>query len=276
MPQQSRQNPSVRDFILRNVRAHPVDIAAFSARECGLSRVAISGYLRRLTQEGLLSAKGNTKARRYGEVPLAHVVFKNQLFQGILEDAVWRFRVLPKINGLTQNIVDICQYGFTEIYNNAIDHSASPIATVSFNQTYSFVTLLIMDQGVGIFHKIQNDFRLDDPRQALLELSKGRLTSDQKNHSGQGIFFTSRMFEEFSIRSGELFYRRVRKTDNDWLIESEALKTSQQGTWVSMTISTNAPWTTREIFDRYQVDPVGFTKTHVPIALGKYPGEQLV
>src|SRR5271163_852378 len=43
-----------------------------------------------------------------------------------------------------------------------------------------------------------------------------------------------------------------------------------------MTIATNASWTTREIFDKYQDDPVGFSRTQVPIALGKYPGEQLV
>jgi hypothetical protein len=32
----------------------------------------------------------------------------------------------------------------------------------------------------------------------------------------------------------------------------------------------------RQVFDRYQNDGVGFRKTHVPVKLGKYPGEQLV
>lgn len=45
---------------------------------------------------------------------------------------------------------------------------------------------------------------------------------------------------------------------------------------ITMSISTNANWTTREIYDRYQNEDIGFRKTHVPVKLGKYPGEQLV
>jgi len=147
---------------------------------------------------------------------------------------------------------------------------------VRYRQTYSYVNIQVIDRGIGIFRNIQNRFHLHDPRQALLELSKGRLTSDPKHHTGHGIFFTSRMFDEFSIYSGNLYYNRIRQEDDDWCVEARDLTDLVIGTWVEMTISTNASWTTRDIFDRYQVDPVGFTRTHVPIALGKYPGEQLV
>src|SRR5205085_2881788 len=71
---------------------------------------------------------------------------------------------------------------------------------------------------------------LHDPRQALLELSKGRLTSDPSHHTGHGIFFTSSMFDEFSIYSGDLFYNRVRQEDDDWLIESRDLPEIVSGT----------------------------------------------
>ncbi len=43
-----------------------------------------------------------------------------------------------------------------------------------------------------------------------------------------------------------------------------------------MEISTDAGWTTREIFAQYEGDHMRFRKTHVPIKLGNYPGEQLV
>jgi hypothetical protein len=84
------------------------------------------------------------------------------------------------------------------------------------------------------------------------------------------------MFDEFEIYSGNLYYSRIRQDDDDWCVEARDLTTVITGTCVEMTISTDASWTTREVFDRYQDDPVGFTRTHVPIALGKYPGEQLV
>jgi hypothetical protein len=160
--------------------------------------------------------------------------------------------------------------------NNTIDHSVSSDGYVHYKQTYSHVTIEVIDRGIGIFRNLQNRFHLHDPRQALLELSKGRLTSDPKHHTGHGIFFTSRMFDEFSIYSGNLYYNRIRQEDDDWCVDARDLADLVVGTWVEMTISTNASWTTRDVFDRYQDDPVGFKRTHVPIALGKYPGEQLV
>jgi anti-sigma regulatory factor (Ser/Thr protein kinase) len=273
----SRQNPEVRDFILRNVRANPANIAAETAARYGLSRPAVAGYLRRLAKEGLIDVVGTTSDRRYSAHALVHIEFDVRLTPGLSEHAIWMERLLPHVQGhLAEKIISICEYGFTEMLNNAIDHSASYHANVRYHQTYGHVQIRVIDHGVGIFQNIQTRFNLYDPRQALLELSKGRLTSDPRHHTGHGIYFTSRMFDEFSIYSGNLFYNRILQEDNDWCIEARDITNPITGTWVEMTISTNASWTTRDIFDRYQDDPVGFTRAHVPIALGKYPNEQLV
>lgn len=48
---------------------------------------------------------------------------------------------------------------------------------------------------------------MDDERDAILELSKGKLITDAENHAGEGIFFTSRVFDEFAVISGGLFFR---------------------------------------------------------------------
>jgi anti-sigma regulatory factor (Ser/Thr protein kinase) len=276
LPGRSRQNPAVRDFILRNVRAHPADIVAVTGKRHGLSRPAILGYVRRLANEGLIEVTGTTRDRRYKAHEIVSLDFDVRLTAGLSEDAVWQGKILPHIRGIPENIVNICQYGFTEIFNNCIDHSASFYAKVEYHQTYGHIRMQVIDDGIGIFKKIQDQFHLHDPRQALLELSKGRLTSDPKHHTGHGIFFTSRMFDEFTVYSGDLLYNRIRQEDNDWLVEGRDLPENVRGTWVEMTIATNASWTTRDVFDRYQDDPVGFRRTHVPIALGKYPGEQLV
>lgn len=266
-----RQNPAVREFILRNVRSHPADIAAVTAARYGLSRPAVSGYIKRLLSERLIEATGRTSNRRYQASVLVSIDFEARLTAGLSEDAVWQARILPHIRGVPENIVNICQYGFTEMFNNTVDHSASVCATVKYRQTYGHINMQVLDAGIGIFQKLQNQFHLHDPRQALLELSKGRLTSDPTHHTGHGIFF-----DEFNLYSGNLLYSRVRKEDDDWFIEGRDLPKNITGTWVEMIISTNASWTTRDVFDRYQDDPVGFRRTHVPIALGKYPGEQLV
>jgi anti-sigma regulatory factor (Ser/Thr protein kinase) len=192
------------------------------------------------------------------------------------EDVVWRYKILPNIHGLNKNIVDICQYGFTEILNNVIDHSLSDDAVISYEQNYCMVTMIIIDHGVGIFEKIQKDFKLADARSALLELSKGKITSDKERHTGEGIFFTSRMFDRFEITSGNLFYLRERIENDEWLIETNDVIEDVQGTSIYMEISTDAKSTTRTVFDTYQDDNLRFRRTHVPISLGNYPGEQLV
>ncbi len=273
----SRQNPLVREFVLRNVEKFPSSIAREAAEEFGLSRTAVNRYLRRLIEEGLLTATGKTNARRYELRNLVEIAFK---LEGITasssEDTVWRFRILPHIRDLPQNVVNICQYGFTEMLNNVIDHSVSDDALVTFRQDFCRITILIVDSGVGIFEKIQKDFNLPDPRSALLELSKGKLTSDKARHTGEGIFFTSRMFDVFQMGSGNLLYTRSRTDGNEWLVEADDAADPRQGTAVRMKISTDADWTTGQIFAQYEGDHMRFRKTHVPITLGNYPGEQLV
>lgn len=54
------------------------------------------------------------------------------------------------------------------------------------------------------FGKLVDHFHFEDEQQAALELSKGKLTTDPKNHSGQGIFFSSRAFDSFGLYSGGL------------------------------------------------------------------------
>ncbi len=271
-----KQNPEIRDFILRNVEDHPSEITSLAVKTFGISRQAISKYLKRLVAEGYLTAEGKTKARKYKLGSLTDLVFTITLSRDLPEDAIWRFRILPKIKEIPENILNICHYGFTEILNNAIDHSASKTATIKFLETYAGVEIRIFDSGIGIFEKIRRDFNLPDAQSALLELSKGKLTSDKTRHSGEGIFFTSRMFDEFKILSGLLYYSRTRAEGDEWLIEARDEKQFVQGTQVFMKISKGATWTTREIFNQFQGDSVRFRRTHVPIKLGKYPGEQLV
>lgn len=273
-----KQNPAIRDFILRNVEETPNSVTALAAKKFGLSRAGIGRYVDRLIEEGLLTGEGKTRSRHYKLRPI--VDFLLPLQRGVMppwtEDTVWRDRILPLLKNVPQNIVGVCQYGFTEMLNNVIDHSESPDACISYTQTYARITLCVSDHGVGIFNKIQRDFHLADPRTALLELSKGKITSDKRRHSGEGIYFTSRMFNKFSILSGHLFYTRLLKDDDDWLIESRDEKKETKGTFVTMEINTDANWTTRDVFDKYQGEDIYFRKTHVPVSLGRYPGEQLV
>jgi anti-sigma regulatory factor (Ser/Thr protein kinase) len=260
------------------VEENPRSVTSLAAQKFGLTRAGIANYMDRLIEDGLVTAEGKTRSRHYQLKPI--IDFLLPLERGVMppwtEDSVWREHILPLIKNVPQNVIDICQYGFTEMLNNVIDHSVSPDAAVSYTQTYTKIVLYVSDHGIGIFNKIQNDFHLADPRTALLELSKGKITSDKKRHAGEGIYFTSRMFNKFSILSGHLYYARLRRDEDDWLIESKDREAETKGTFVTMEISTDANWTMLDVFNQYQGDDIYFRKTHVPVFLGKYPGEQLV
>src|SRR5579859_347880 len=86
MPRQSRENPLVREFILRNVRSHPANIAAITAAHYNLSRPAVAGYLRRLASDGLVKITGTTRNRRYTARELVSLCFEVELSVGLSED----------------------------------------------------------------------------------------------------------------------------------------------------------------------------------------------
>ena len=231
-------------------------------------------------EEELLEAEGNTRARTYKLKDFIEESFTIKASQGDDEGAVWRFRILPLIENspieVPENVVNICQYGFTEMLNNVFDHSASPNCILSYEQNAKRIRILVIDHGIGVFQRIQNDFGLDDARSALLELSKGKLTSQPRRHSGEGIFFTSRMFERFSIGSEDLYYARTKYDDEEWLIESGDSEEKVKGTIVRLEIPLNAEWTTRDVFKQFESDDMRFRHTHIPIKLALYPNEQLI
>lgn len=269
-------NPEIREFILQHVETSPTSVATIAAAKFGLTRAGIARYMARLVAEGLLAAQGNTRARRYELKPLVKFNKILELNGRWSEDIIWREEIRPLMAKIKPNIVDLFQYGFTEMLNNVLDHSQSRDVYITYEQNYTSIEIDIMDHGVGIFNKIKHDFHLEDARTALLELSKGKITSDKRHHSGEGIYFTSRMFDKFRISSGHLYYTRMKRDEDDWIIESTDSDENQIGTFVSMHIGSDADWTPRDVFDKYQGEDIYFRKTHVPVALGRYPGEQLV
>jgi anti-sigma regulatory factor (Ser/Thr protein kinase) len=270
------QNQAVRDFILRNLEGHEGDIASFAAKELGVTRATTNGYLRKLVEEGLLTAAGETKARQYRPKLLDDILRAFDLKDKPQEDVLWRDEFYSHFVSLPENILRICEYGFGEIVNNAIDHSEGQHVLVQVQRDYGKVVLTIMDDGVGIFDKIARECRLTDKHEAILELSKGKLTTDRSKHTGEGIFFTSRMFDGLAIISGGLGYIRRRTTTGEYLFDIAQRNPGQRGTAVRMEIRLSSPQTIKGVFDQYLGDEYRFTKTTIPLKLAQYEGEHLV
>jgi len=266
----------IRRYILEKVAEHPADIAKVAAEHFCISRQAVAEHLRKLVLEGSLSAKGNTRNRQYKLVPLFRWS-KTYLRDVPLEEFdVWQSDIRAILDQLPENVLNIWHYGFTEMFNNAIDHSGGGYIMVSIHKTATTTEMLIMDDGVGIFEKIQSALRLQDPRHAVLELAKGKLTTDPARHAGEGIFITSRMMDSFDVMSEGVFFTHTFGDPEDWILERER-RSFGTGTSVWMRLYNHTLRTTKGIIGQYvSEDQLGFTKTVVPVKLARYGNDQLL
>jgi anti-sigma regulatory factor (Ser/Thr protein kinase) len=240
----------------------------------GISRQSIHRHLSALVDEGFLEAIGKTRSRRYTlGVIRAHVA--RYPLEKLDESLVHRRDFSFVFEGLPSNLSEICHYGFTEILNNAIDHSEGDEVVVVVKRSEEGVGISISDNGEGVFKRIARLLELNDPRESLLELSKGKLTTDPANHTGQGIFFTSRSFDSFIIESGELAFDHDDNYKNDFLLHHEH---ESEGTQVAMWIAIDSEKDLGAVFDEYSGGPdeYRFEKTVIPLRLALYEGETLV
>jgi anti-sigma regulatory factor (Ser/Thr protein kinase) len=259
--------------LLKAVAEHPHDLVGVVAAQLGLSRARISTQVRTLVAGDYLRKQGSTRP--------TYALGRNRRLErtialvGLAEDAVWYGHLSPLLSELPPNVLDIAQHGVTEMVNNAIDHSGGKQLQVSMDWRNDLLRLEIADDGVGIFRKISRALKLPDERLALLELSKGKFTTDPRQHTGEGVFFTSRMFDNFRIASGGLVYDH--DTDlADILLDVDSMP--GQGTAVQMAIRTGTARTAREVFEAYSSGPddYDFAKTVVPVRMARVGRENLI
>lgn len=264
----------VREFILKHVEAHPSDIGKVAADKFAITRQGINKHLQRLVQEGCLAESGATRARVYRLAAISTWEHAYPLEPTLREDAVWIGAVRPALGALPDNVLNIWQTAFTEMFNNAIEHSGGSRIHVGVSRTANAIEMVVADDGIGIFKKIQTALGLVDERHAVLELAKGKFTTDPANHTGEGIFFASRMVDSFEIWSGGVYFSHDFGHPEDWILERDRF---ESGTFVRMKLSNHTARTARKIYDEFATgDDYGFNKTVVPVRLAEYGDDRLV
>ncbi|MBM3858857.1 MAG: DUF4325 domain-containing protein [Verrucomicrobia bacterium] len=261
-------------FLIEKVPHHSDDLVRIVCDKFGITRQAVSRYLQELIDKGQIVATGNTNQRRY-ELPLLREESFQFPIKNLEEDVVWRDKISPFIAHLPSNVVSIWQYCVSEMVNNAIDHSDGTMMTVRVKQNAAVTEIVVWDDGIGIFRKIKQACNLDDERHAVLELAKGKLTTDPARHTGEGIFFTSRMLDDFAILSGDVYFSHKHEEEEDWISQRERPDT---GTAVFMMLANKSARTTKEVFDYFALEEhdYGFTKTVVPVRMAQHGAEQLI
>lgn len=274
MPAKLLELSELQHRLVQLVRDSPRDVAKRAVMELGVTRQAVNHQLRRLVERGFLTTEGQTRNRAYGLVTLAKSAARLPVTEQLEEHVIWQEQILPFVRELPENVQDICSYGCTEMLNNVKDHSGSSDVFVSVSLNAAELELRVSDSGMGIFRKIKEACQLEDEREAILELVKGKFTTDPERHTGEGIFFTSRAFDRFALISGVLTVIHHRQ-EEDWLIQDA---NPLNGTYVFLRIAPWSPHTLREVFDRYSTDQddYAFRRTHVIASLARSEGEKLV
>jgi anti-sigma regulatory factor (Ser/Thr protein kinase) len=174
-------------------------------------------------------------------------------------------------------VVNLANIAFTEMLNNALDHSQAQALTLAAHVEGGRLQMLVADDGVGIFRQIAQALHLFDDRLALLELAKGKFTTAPQGHSGMGVFVVSRMADGFAIHSRGLTYDMHATTGAlpafAWLPIAVQGLHNAQGTVVRLDIALDTQRTAQDVYQRYfSPDHVGgeaFHTTEVPVRLAQ-------
>ena len=250
---------SIKMYILEKIDQNTESLSRYVSQELGISQNTVHSYLTELQNDGVI------KKSKRGSYELTTKRFEYLLKRsdGELDSDTYAYDkyLYPLISNLPENIEHIWSYGMSEMVNNVIDHSSSETLRIVIEQNYLSTRVTLTDSGIGIFKKIKEHFSLPSLDEAVCELFKGKLTTDAENHSGEGIFFTSKMMDTFFIISdGKIFTSTKYDTENLFDLDEYA-----DGTCVFMSLSNFTNKKAAEIFDIYSNVDGGFFKTRIPI-----------
>lgn len=242
------------------------DFAGHLAARLNIGRRSAYQVIARLQAAQWLNREGSERRPRFRPGLLRQVVQRYPL-AGLDEDRAWRkdfapFFVLPG------EVARMARHAFTEIVNNAIDHSGGTAVTVSLRQTPLHLQMLVSDDGCGLFQRLAQHFDLGDPASAMLELSKGRLTSDPDRHCGHGLFFTAQLADVFDVRANAAGFQSRAWSDKRWHeAGTSAALADRPGTAVFLGISLDTPRTLDEVLRGHSLDGRGYAIERVRVPL---------
>jgi len=219
--------------------------------------------LQALVVAGALQREGKGRAARY-RFP---TIRRRYELAGLDEHRVWHdvSAALARVRPLDGDAQRTVGYAVSEVVNNAIDHSGGRTVEVAIDFGAGAATVItVLDDGVGVFRRVCEDFGFATPHDAIVQLEKGKLTSDPSRHSGEGLFFTSKAVTRFRLESQNVAW----VVDNDVRDSGIAPSDVRRGTRVTLTVVAGRVPRIEDVFAAY-TDPatLQFTRTRATIKL---------
>ena len=239
----------------------------------GLSRQQANNVINQLVREGRLIRIGKPPHIAYfapGHHKLSQAGFTRTFRNQDLKEHEVLERVkeeLGSISQLPENIRSIFDYAFSEMLNNAIEHSESKQIKIDVGREKDSLVFVVEDFGIGVFKNIMKKKGLSSALEAIQDLLKGKMTTQPQAHSGEGIFFTSRVADLFILES---FDYRLRRDNivNDIFVEKIDPSVTK-GTKVIFRINKKSTKHLNDVFKEYQTGntKLGFDKTEIKVKL---------
>lgn len=243
-----------------------------------LTRQYASKLLSELVDEGKLIKIGSTRNAAYvlPEYADAHPdTIENRYSKKFENKSLEEHRVLDDLERsflpfkkLPENIKSIFTYAFLEMLNNAIEHSKTGVIHITVLLKEDELSFVIDDYGVGVYRNIMSKRHLNSEIEAIQDLLKGKMTTAPKLHSGEGIFFTSKVGDLFVLNSYGYQFIADNKIKDIFVKKVRGIK---KGTEVSFKINTKDKHHLNDIFKKYtnlaEGSDHGFDKTEIRVRL---------
>ena len=269
---------AVRDIILKRLKKNGEVTVGEIVAETGFSRAYVHRYFAALRREGTIALLGRANRARYvaagpgsrrhrDGILQAHKILKNT---ELSED-----RVLEEIRsssgilrGVSRNVARIIEYAFTEMLNNAIEHSRSESIDVKMDRSDEGVYFRVRDWGIGIFRNIVESHKLASESEAIQELLKGKQTSAPGEHSGEGIFFTSKVVDRLVLKGSGKRMTFDNVLSDIFVQDSAPFEGTAVECWIAKVNKRNLA----EVFQEYTGDDFEFDRTKVTVNLFRTQG----
>lgn len=237
-----------------------------------VSRQYISRILKELVDEEELVKGGSTKQSLYA-LPKNIDALDNTIKKRVKNEDVKEHEVydelekqLPALKKLPENVQSILNYAFSEMLNNAIEHSKSDHIEIVIGESGGKINFTVNDFGIGVFRNVMKKNKLKSELEAIQDILKGKTTTDPQAHSGEGIFFTSKVADVFSLESFGYKLKVDNKIEDIFI---EKTRRQKKGTKVEFELNKSTKKHLNDVFKKYQSDPstYAFDKTEIKVRL---------
>jgi len=269
---------TAQEKILEIVKQKGKVVTREIADQFGVSRQYASSLLAQLVAERQLVKTGSTRKAAYLSLAYAKKnrdVLSHRYVKRLKNVSLEEHKVLaaierdfPLVGGLSDNVKSIFAYAFSEMLNNAIEHSRSSAINIQVAVENKRLSFVVDDYGIGVFRNIKKKRKLRSELEAIQDLLKGKTTTMPKAHSGEGIFFTSKVGDVFILDS---FGHQL--IVNNELPDVFVKKTGKikKGTKVTFDLSCRSKRHLNSVFNKYtnvaKGSDYGFDKTEIRVKL---------